>query len=804
MKKMPWIFCLICTACVQAQHVSESEVRTYAGLWLKRNPLSVRYQEKQILPLAIRSIELAQLGQLHLPLYIIHLHPRGYVVMNSDRRLKPVLCFSISGDVNLEDRENNAFYHLLVIQSEKNTQRLSSKLSNAPVSPQWNARPGVRLMGETVGDGFGEDGVIGPLLGTSWDQSNHYNEYCPLAPDASDECDGRVPVGCVATAFAQVMKYHEWPYWGTGSMTHEDIEGTVTGTHTAAFSDPYEWWNMQNEYYAWGIEPEEAADAVSELMYELGVAAKMDYENELSTASPEELGLGIQKHFYYEPLTHTESSDFDQFVNSVLEDLADQRPCIASIPGHSLVIDGHMKQGQDNYFHINYGFSGQNDGWYLLDNVQNEPITDVFTGIRPMLTALHLGTEYTTNGIELRWALPKTRSREVTQIDVLKQNTVVGTWKDEAEHFSTFEVTSTSDYKDWSVSSTGYVGNCYHKPGGGYTNREYHLTSASPFRPTSETRLTFRARYVLGEDGFSVRVSHDNGSSFSSVWSVSDSSQDDWTEVQIPLEAFSHQDVLIRFEYMPGNYYAHGGVWIDDIQLVSAQWYDWSVIREVSELMTYQEESTTSILDHAEHFGTFEVTSTSDYEDWSVSSTGYNGNCFYKPGGGYGNRQYHLTSTSAFRPGRDTRLAFKARYLLSEDAFRVLISIDNGSSFLPLWSASNTFRKNWTEIQIPLEAFSEQDIRIRFEYLPGNYYPDGGIWIDEIRLIDVTGTDHFKYPVYHTSLGNLPEGINILAYQVVSDGQIHSRSEAFSIDVSPAGAISSPYFPHHAPDTDAR
>jgi hypothetical protein len=294
--------------------------------------------------------------------------------------------------------------------------------------------------------------------------------------------------------------------------------------------------------------------------------------------------------------------------------------------------------------------------------------------------------------------------------------------------------------------------------------------------------LAFKAKYVLGEDSFSVGISNDNGSSFSSLWSVSNSSQEDWTEIQIPLEAFSERDILIRFEYLPGNYYAHGGVWIDDIQLVSAQWYDWSVIHTVSELTTYQAECTTSFQDEAEDFSTFKVTSSSGYTN--------TGNCFYKSGGGYGNREYHLTSTSSFRPGQETRLAFKAKYFLSEDAFRVLVSSSNGSSFLPLWSASNAFRKNWTDIQIPLEAFSEQDILIRFEYLTGNYYPDGGIWIDEIRLIDVAGSDYLKHPVHYTSLGNLPEGINILAYQVWSGEQIYPRSEAFIIDVSPSTALS--------------
>lgn len=783
MKKIFWILCLVCAACVRAQSVSESEVRAYAGVWLRENPLVIRYQQEHVLPLEIDGIELLELVESYIPFYLIHLRPQGYIIMNSDRRLKPVLCFSISGDINLEDREDNAFYQLLLIQSEKNTRQISSTLSNAPAFPQWNVGSEFRLMSNMIGGEPGEDDIIGPLLSTLWDQSNHYNEYCPLDPNASEACDGRVPVGCVATAFAQVMNYHEWPYRGTGSKVHEDTEGSITGTHTAEFSDPYEWWHMQDEYYVWGIEPEEAVNAVSELMYELGVAGKMNYENGLSSASSEEMGIAIEKHFFYESVTRTESSDFDRLMNSVLDDLVDRRPCVASIPGHALVIDGHMKQGGDDYFHVNYGFSGLNDGWYMLDNIREDAVTDAFTGIRPALTAFHLGSQYTLNGVELQWLLPKTRSEEVTRIDVLRQGMLSGTWEDPAEQLGTFKVTSTSDYKDWTVSSAGYAGNCYYKPAGGYANMEYHLTSTVSFRPGQETRLIFQARYILGEDVFSVLISSDNGRSFFPVWSVSNSFQENFDEIQIPLEVYSRRDILIRFEYSAGNYYSDGGVWLDDIRLVSTQWYDWSVIHQIDELTAYRAEFETSFSDEAEDFSTFEITSSSDYEDWSLSSTGNTGNCFYKPAGGYSNREYHLTSTDSFQPGSETVLTFMAKYFLSGDAFSVLVSSDNASSFSPVWSVSNALRERWTEIRIPLGDYLGQDIRIRFDYQGGDYYPDGGVWIDDVRLVEVTGAEYLKHPVYYSLLTGLADGINVLAYQVRTEEQTHPRSEPFVIDV---------------------
>ena len=67
--------------------------------------------------------------------------------------------------------------------------------------------------------------------------------------------------------------------------------------------------------------------------------------------------------------------------------------------------------------------------------------------------------------------------------------------------------------------------------------------------------------------------------------------------------------------------------------------------------------------------------------------------------------------------------------------------------------------------------------------MTGNYYTDGGIWIDDIRLIDIEGADYLKYPVYYAFLDNLPEGADTFAYQVRSGEQIHPRSEAFTVAV---------------------
>ena len=87
---------------------------------------------------------------------------------------------------------------------------------------------------------------VGPLLTTTWDQSSPYNNYCPWGDG------GRCVVGCVATAAAQIMVYHQWPEVGYGSHTYwwngdYSCEGSTPGQWlSAVFSDSFDWENIPN------------------------------------------------------------------------------------------------------------------------------------------------------------------------------------------------------------------------------------------------------------------------------------------------------------------------------------------------------------------------------------------------------------------------------------------------------------------------------------------------------------------------------------------------------------------------------
>ena len=57
--------------------------------------------------------------------------------------------------------------------------------------------------------------TVSPLLGEiNWNQDTPYNNMCPTSSGT------RCMTGCVATAMARVMKYHNYPLSGKGSYSY--------------------------------------------------------------------------------------------------------------------------------------------------------------------------------------------------------------------------------------------------------------------------------------------------------------------------------------------------------------------------------------------------------------------------------------------------------------------------------------------------------------------------------------------------------------------------------------------------------
>lgn len=205
---------------------------------------------------------------------------------------------------------------------------------------------------------------VAPLCPSTWGQSTPYNNNCPEAGKK------RSPTGCVATAMAQVMYAHKWPETGTGENSY--ISGTFHQNMSFNFgATTFDWANMLPSYSA-GRYTEQQGAAVATLMEACGNAAQMNYGESASGAYPYNAIYGMVNFMKYDKGAMVVLRDYypsTAWDALIYNELAEGRPVIYGgytadyQSGHSFVVDGYSKDG---YYHLNWGWSGMSNGYFLL------------------------------------------------------------------------------------------------------------------------------------------------------------------------------------------------------------------------------------------------------------------------------------------------------------------------------------------------------------------------------------------------------------------------------------------------------
>ena len=187
---------------------------------------------------------------------------------------------------------------------------------------------------------------ISPLINSKWDQNMPYNMYCPL-----DELGENCPTGCVATAMAQIMYYHKWP---------------------ASF----DWESMKNTYT--NIDTLVAGKAVANLMKDIGDKVFMNYERGGSGAHEFDAVEALRNEYGYSETTELverECYTARTWDELIYNELQSSRPVFYTalsassgqeIAGHAFVIDGYDAKDGVGYFHVNWGWGGYSDDYFLI------------------------------------------------------------------------------------------------------------------------------------------------------------------------------------------------------------------------------------------------------------------------------------------------------------------------------------------------------------------------------------------------------------------------------------------------------
>lgn len=321
----------------------------------------------------------------------------GFVIVSGDDRAKDILGYSDRGSFTVDDMPENFRSWMRYYESELKT--LAALPEDTTAHPSHMAVTTKVLAVNS--NSFAT--AIRPLLGAiAWDQGKPYNILCPMIEGE------QALTGCVATAMAQVMRYHQWPVSGTGSRGYKLPQ--VTDSLSVDFSRAtYDWANMKDTYYGNSTKTQDSA--VATLMYHCGISVGMDYTPWGSSAISMKIPGALVANFGYDENCQGYSRNFyteAEWISMLKADLNDSLPVLYGggklyAEGHQFVCDGY---DTDNLFHFNWGWGGNSNGYFELSSLN--PYTPGVGGTtggyslgQEMITGIQKPTDTTTKKYQI-------------------------------------------------------------------------------------------------------------------------------------------------------------------------------------------------------------------------------------------------------------------------------------------------------------------------------------------------------------------------------------------------------------------
>ena len=225
---------------------------------------------------------------------------------------------------------------------------------------------------------------VEPLVTTRWTQEQFYNTMCPYNPRNSYNDDYHTPVGCVALTMANILYYYRFPDHGYGTVSYIPRE-VDNATHEVTYTYPAQTVNYGQAHYDYNAIANSlnAYDGeLAKLLYHSGVSVLMGYGYNGSGSQSQYALSALQNHYFF-----SENAQFQNISDVVPNDslmylwenkakaeLDQYRPLffsgtsnIEGVGGHAWIVDGYTTIGNATYFHVNWGWAGNSNGYYLIN-----------------------------------------------------------------------------------------------------------------------------------------------------------------------------------------------------------------------------------------------------------------------------------------------------------------------------------------------------------------------------------------------------------------------------------------------------
>ena len=385
-----YLFILFPFATAWAKPVTSWQVQRVVANWLSLDaaPLgaTISRQIREIAPYSDQSGNIMY--------FIVHLEPKGIVIVPGDDLVEPIGGFVIDA-VSYDPSEDNPLGALVSrdlpgrvlgareqesLVRDQGLEAMSDHFLKA--QKKW-----AFLEGRVSEESMTESGLttisdirVAPLVQSKWSQGNVAGSYC-----YNYYTPNHYVCGCVATAMAQLMRYHSHPTTGVGTASfHIWVDGAYELRNLRGgdgSGGAYNWTNMM-------LVPDSTItatqrQAIGALTHDAGVSVNMSYEAGESGADTLEAATAFVSTFNYSNAKKGYNAGSNlpnlQRNNMVNPNLDASHPVLFGISrpggGHAIVGDGYGYNASTLYHHLNMGWSGSNDAWYNLPTIDTSSRT---------------------------------------------------------------------------------------------------------------------------------------------------------------------------------------------------------------------------------------------------------------------------------------------------------------------------------------------------------------------------------------------------------------------------------------------
>jgi parallel beta-helix repeat protein len=350
--------------------------------------------------------------------YIVYLQPSGFVIVSADDLVEPIIGFVREGTYN-PSLENplgalvtndlngrvvgvrNTFSPLAIVGQPAST--MTQKKWQYFISLGEMPKGAFSLMG--LSDDEIDDMRIAALVQTKWSQeyvvsanwpNNKLACYNYYTPPYGDNNPDNFPCGCVATAMAQLIRYYMYPDEPNNDVDPNQPDGgrkfsiTVEG-HPNWPDAELKGGDGNGGKYKWGLmvpkpghdpddpDEEEQRKAIGALCYDAGISVNMNYTVSESYPDPNaEVKNALLDTFKYSNAITAYSGETNigpGLIGMIHPNLDARKPVILSSwnsergDAHSFLCDGYGYNYETLYHHLNMGWSGSDDLWYNLPDI---------------------------------------------------------------------------------------------------------------------------------------------------------------------------------------------------------------------------------------------------------------------------------------------------------------------------------------------------------------------------------------------------------------------------------------------------